>query len=176
VKYILPNAKYVDLPNEVALTLKNELNQGKLITIKKPYVDDRKSPDIPLEHFEITQPKTLDQKKSQLKSKVNQRISAYTALLSALDIYDFFVITGKLQALGFNILDDSNKENIYLNIINTGNENIISDLERFLELKDKFDRILKKHKGITDYFREIDECDTEDELDETVKLWSSWLI
>ena len=176
VKYILPNAKYVDLPNEVALTLKNELNQGKLITIKKSYVDDRKSPDIPLEHFEITQPKTLDQKKSQLKSKVNQRISAYTALLSALDIYDFFVITGKLQALGFNILDDSNKENIYLDIINTGNENIISDLERFLELKDKFDRILKKHKGITDYFREIDECDTEDELDETVKLWSSWLI
>jgi hypothetical protein len=176
VKYILPNAKYVDLPNEVALTLKNELNQGKLITIKKPDVDERKSPDIPLEHFEIKQPETIEQKKSQLKSKVNQRISAYTSLLSALDIYDFFVTTGKLQSMGFNILDEGNKENIYLDIINTGNESIISDLERFLELKDTFDKILKKYHATKDYFREVDECETEDELEETVKLWGSWLI
>ena len=176
VKYILPTAKYVDLPNQVALILKNELNQGKVITIKKVDVDDRKIPDIPLENFKIKTPETLDQKKSQLKSKVNQRISAYTALLSGLDLYDFFVITIKLQTMGFNVLDEGNKENIFLDIINTGNENIISDLERFLELKDKFDSILKKYKSTRDYFREIDECETEEELEETKDGWSGWLI
>lgn len=176
VKYILPTAKYIDLPNQVALMLKNSLNQGKLITIKKEYVDKRKNPDIPLEHFEIKEPETLAQKKSELKSKVNQRISAYTALLSGLDLYDFYVTTAKLQTLGFNILDENNKEETYLNIINTGNEDLISDLERFLELKDRFDNILKRYKGTKDYFKEVDECETDEELEETKNLWKSWLV
>jgi hypothetical protein len=176
IKYILPNAKYVDLPNQVALTLKNELNQGKLITIKKSYVDDKKSPDIPLDHFEIKIPETLDQKKSELKSKVQQRISAYTALLSGLDLYDFYVVTAKLQSGGFNVMDGGNKEEVYLNIINTGNEDLITDLERFLELKDRFDNILKKHKGIKEYFRIIDEAETLEELSDISEGSKGWLI
>lgn len=176
IKYILPNARYLDLANQVALALKNELNQGKLITIKKGYVDNPRSPDIPLEHFKIKQPETLDQRKSQLKSKVNQRVSAYTALLSGLDLYDFFIIFTKLSALGYDVLNEIDKEATYLEIINTGNEDLITDLERFLDLKDTFDRILKKYKSTKDYFREVDEAETEGELDEVVGGWKGWLI
>lgn len=176
VKYILPNAKYMDLPNQVALTLKNELNQGKLITIKKSLVDQRVSPDIPLDNFEIKKPETIEQKKSELKSKVNQRISAYTALLSGLDLYEFFIITARLQANGFNVMDEGNKEEIYLNIINTGNEDWITDLERFLELKDKFDNILKRYRGVKEYFREIDEAETEQELNQIAEGSKGWLV
>ena len=175
-KYVLPTAKYVALPNQVALTLKNELNQGKLISIEKDFIDNPKSKDIPLENFKIEKPNTLNQKKSAVRSKVNQRISAYTALLSAFDIFEFFMITGKLQAMGFNVMDDSNKETIYLAIIETGNEDLITDLERFLEIKDIFDRMMKKHRSIKQYFREIDECDSEDELDEVVKFNKGWLV
>ena len=176
VRYILPNAKYVDLPNQVALILKNNLNEGKLITIKKENVDNRESPDIPLEHFDIREPESIEQKKSQLKSKVTQRLSAYTALLSGLDLYDFFVTTIKLTSRGFNVLDEANKEDEYLKIINTNDEDIISDLERFLELKNTFDRILKKYRGTKDYFREVDACETEDELEEVNASWNSWLV
>lgn len=176
VQYILPNATYVALPNHVALILKNELNQGKSITIEKNLVDKRKSPDIPLEHFEIKQPETLEEKKSYLKSKVSQRISAYTALLSGLDLYEFFVVLTKLQSLGYNVLDEGNKESVYLDIINTGNEGLITDLEKFLELKDKFDNILKRYKGVKDYFREVDESENEEELDDVVEGWKGWLI
>ena len=38
-KYILPNAKFIALPNEVALKLKNELNQGKYVSIKKEFIN-----------------------------------------------------------------------------------------------------------------------------------------
>ena len=176
IKYILPNAKYLDIPNLVALILKNKLNEGKLITIKKSYVDDREHVDIPIEHFEIKTPETLEQKKSELKSKVQQRISAYTALLSGLDLYEFYVVTAKLQSGGFNVLDTGNREEIYLNIINTGNEDLITDLERFLELKDRFDNILKKHRGIKDYFRTIDEAETLKELSDISEGSKGWLI
>jgi hypothetical protein len=176
VKYILPNAKYVGLPNSVALYLKNELNQGKNIIIKKELVDKRESPDIPLEDFEITEPSTLEEKKSQVKSRVNQRISAYTAMLSGLDMYEFFVVFTKLQSLGYNVLDEQNKENIYLDIINTGDEDIINDLEKFLELKDRFDNISKRHRGIREFFKEVDEAEDEEELNDIVESSHGWLI
>jgi hypothetical protein len=176
VKYILPHAKYVALSNHVALALKNQLNQGNQITIEKKLVDEPQSPDIPLEHFNIKQPETLDEKKSELKSKVNQRISAYTALLSGLDLYQFFVVFTKLHSLGYEVLNEQKKEETFLEIINTGNEDLITDLEIFLELKDRFDNILKKYKGIKDYFREIDESETEEELNEVNEGWKGWLI
>jgi hypothetical protein len=175
-KYILPTAKYIALPNQVALILKNELNQGKLISIEKDFVDKPKSKDIPLENFKIEEPKTLDQKKSSARGRVHKRMSAYTALLSAFDIFEFFMITGKLQARGFNVMDESNKETIYLSIIETGNEDLITDLERFLEIKDIFDRMMKKYGGLKQYFREINECDSEDELNEVVESNKGWLI
>jgi hypothetical protein len=175
-KYVLPNAKYVDLPNEVALKLKNELNQGKVITIKKEYVDNRNSPDIPLENFDIKQAKTLDQLKAKAKSRVSQRVSAYTALLTGFDIMEFWMIIGKLKSYGFNVMNDANKEEVYLSIINTSNEDLISDLERFLEIKDIFDNMMRKYRGLKQYFREINDCDTEEELEDVIKNNQGWLV
>lgn len=175
-KFVLPSAKYVALPNTVAITLKYQLNQGKLISIKKELVDNPVSKDIPLAHFKVTEPKDLDMKKSAAKAKVHQRISAYTALLSAFDIFEFFTITGKLHSLGFEIFNEPKREEVYLSIIETGNEDLISDLERFLEIKDVFDRMMKKHRNLKQYFREIDDCDTEEELNEIVNNSKGWLV
>lgn len=175
-KYVLPNAKFIALPNQTALTLKYELNNGKFITIDKDLVDNPKSKDIPISHFKITKPTDLHMKKSAARSRVHQRISAYTALLSAYDIFEFFMISGKLQALGFNVLDDSKKEETYLAIIETSNEDLITDLEKFLEIKDIFDKMMKKYRGLKQYFREIDECDDEDELEEVIKGNKGWLV
>jgi hypothetical protein len=69
-KQIYPtNAKFIALPNEVALMLKNQLNNGKVVSIDKELVDNPKSKDIPLDHFKIEEPNTLDLKKSATKSK-----------------------------------------------------------------------------------------------------------
>jgi hypothetical protein len=175
-KYVLPNAKYIQLPTEVALTLKNHLNQGKIITIKKELVDERQNPDIPIENFIIESAKTIDQKKSAARAQVHQRVSSYTALLTGFDLFEFWIIIGKLQSSGFNVMNESNKEEVYLSIINTGNEDLISDLERFLEIKDVFDSMIKKYRGLKQYFREINDCDTEEELKDVIKNNKGWLI
>lgn len=175
-KYVLPTSKYIALSNEVALKLKNELNQGMVVTIEKKKVDDPKSKDIPLSDFDVTKPKTLDQKKSAARAKVHQRISGYTALLSAFDIFEFVMVSGKLQSMGFNVLNTEKQEEVYLGIIETGNEDLITDLERFLEVKDIFDNIMKKYRGLKQYFREINDCDTEDELQEVIESNRGWLV
>lgn len=175
-KYVLPTAKYIALPNEVALQLKNDLNQGMIITIEKEKIDNPKSKDIPLSDFDVVKPKTLDQKKSAARSKVHQRISGYTALLSAFDIFEFVMVSGKLQSMGFNVLNTEKQEEVYLGIIETGNEDLITDLERFLEVKDIFDNIMKKYRGLKQYFREINDCDTEEELQEVIESNRGWLV
>jgi len=53
---------------------------------------------------------------------------------------------------------------------------LISDLERFLEVKDVFDNMMKKYRGLKQYFREIDECDTEEELEDVIKENQGWLV
>jgi len=176
VQHIIPSAKYVDLPNEVALKLKNLLNQGKYIEITKENVDKRNSSDIPFENFLVIESTDLSMKKAMEKARVSQKLSIYSSLLTALDIFDFFVITGKLQSMGFNVLDENNKEEVFLNIINTGDDNIITDLERFLETKSRFENISKKYRGVKEYFSEIDNCDSEEEMEEVKKVYKgSWL-
>ena len=176
VKYILPNAKYVALPNQVALELKNKLNNGMVISIDKELIDSPKSKDIPLSDFKIEEPNTLDLKKSAAKARVKQRVSSYMAMLTGFDVLEFFMILGKFNSMNFPVMDESQKEEVFLNIINTGDEDLITDLERFLEIKDTFDKMMKKHRSIKQYFREIDECDTEEELEEVINSNRGWLI
>lgn len=175
-KYVLPNAKYIALPNEVALKLKNELNQGKVITIEKEFADNPKSNDIPIEHFTIKKAETVDQMKAAAKSKVNQRVSTYTAMLTGFDILQFWMIAGKLTSNGYNVMNEEGKEEVFLSIINTGNEDLISDLEKFLEVKDIFDNMMRKYRGLKQYIREIDDCDTEEEIEDVVKNNQGWLV
>ncbi len=175
-KYCLPSAKYVALPNQVALTLKNSLNQGKLISIEKELVDNPKSKDIPLEDFVVEEPNTLDQKKSAARARVHSRISAYTAMLTGFDILEFWLVLGKLQTMGYQVMNDDDKESTFLDIINTGNEDLITDLERFLEIKDVFDNMMKRHRGLKQYFREVNECDSEEELEDVINSNKGWLV
>jgi len=175
-KYVLPNAKFIDLPSDVALKLKNALNMGKSVSIEKKLIDSPFSKDIPIRHFVIEEPKILEQMKSAVRAKVNSRISAYTSLLTAFDMLEFWLITGKLNAMGYPVLNEDNKEQTFLDIINTGNEDLITDLERFLEVKDIFDSMMKKYRGLKQYFREIDDCDTEEELKDVVDSNQGWLV
>jgi hypothetical protein len=78
-------------------------------------------------------------------------------MLTGFDILEFFMILGKFNSMGFPVMDENQKEEVFLNIINTGNEDIITDLERFLEIKDTFDKMMKKHRNIKQYFREVNE-------------------
>jgi len=171
-KYVLPSAKYVDLPNETALKLKNDLNQGKVITI----IDEPLSKDIPYDHFKVEVAKTLNQKKSTARAKVYQRIHAYTALLTGYDILEFWMIVGKLQSYGYDIMNEANKEEVYLSIINSGNEDHITDLERFLEVKEVFDNMMKKYRDLKRYLRDINDCDTEQELAEVIQSNHGWMV
>lgn len=175
-KYVLPSGKYVALPNDVALKIKNELNQGKVVSIEKEFIDNPKSKDIPLDHFTIKKADTIDRMKSATKARVHQRISAYTALLSAYDMFEFYMIQGKLLSKGFDVMQEHNKEEVYLSIINTEDEELISELERFLEIKDVFDNMMKKYRNLKRYFREVDECDSEEELNEVIESNRGWLV
>ena len=174
IKFVMPHDTFIPVPDEFALRLKNEVMQGKKVTIPKKVADKKKQ--LIWEDFKITGKSTdLDEKKRALKARANSKTTAYTAMLSALDLYNFFMIMTRMASLGFNVLDEQNKEEVYLNIINTGDEHLIEDLELFLESKERFDKISRAYNGMRDYFREIDACTNAAELKEVADEYNGWL-
>lgn len=172
VKYILPSAIYISLGNEIALQLKNELNKGKLIRLSKDKIEKT---DLTIDDFDIIEANDLQTKKSTLKAKANQRLSMYTATISALEIFGFFATAGKLIEQGYNVFDKDKQEDVYLKIVETADDDLILDLEEFLEARDKYNEIWRKHRSVKEYFREIDSCETVEELDEVVEDNKGWL-
>lgn len=174
IKYVMPNDTFIPLPDEIALRIKNEVAQGKQVTVPKKLIDEKKN--LTLDDFEITSSHDEfgDQKRA-FKAKANAKATAYTAMLSALDLYDFFILMTKLSSMGYNVLDEEKKEEVYLDIINTGKEELIDDLERFLEAKDKFDKISRFYNGLREYFREIDACVEPEELETVAREYNGWL-
>lgn len=175
-KYFMPNAKFINLPSQVALKLKNELNQGKYITIKKEIVDGSNIKDIPLNYFKVENPNNLEQKKCAAKVKANSRISGYVAKLAIFDMFEFFFLVERLKSSGFDVLDEIKKEEVQLDIIGTQNEELISDLERFIELKSVYYKTIKKYRGLRQYLKEINDCETEEEIEDVIKSSKGWLV
>lgn len=172
VKYILPSAMYIPLGNEVALQVKNRLNQGKVIRLSKDKVERK---DLTIDDFDIIEADDFQTKKSALKAKANQRLSTYAATISALEIFGFFATAGKLIEQGYNVFDKDNQEDVYLKIVETADDDLIFDLEEFLEARDKYNEIWRKHRAVKEYFRELNSCETVEELDEVVEDNKGWL-
>jgi hypothetical protein len=174
IRYIMPNDTFIDVSDEFALRLKNEVAHGKSVSIDAKSVESGKT--LTFEDFTIKKPKMkLEERKREVKAKANAGVLAYTAMLSALDMYDFFCLFTRLASMGYNVMDESRKEEVYLEIINTGDDNLIRDLEAFLEAKEKFDRISKAYNGLRDFFREVDSCTKVSEITKVVEEHSGWL-
>jgi len=61
-----------------------------------------------------------------------------------IDFVTLMMLNNKFQSKGIVITDD-NKEECYIKIIELGDESLINDLEKFIELKDKI-KILENKK------------------------------
>jgi hypothetical protein len=66
-------------------------------------------------------------------------------------------------------LTDENREETYLNIINTGDEQLINALERYIEIKDSMDKIFIVYRGTCDFLKRLSMTDSMEELNAIVK-------
>lgn len=89
---------------------------------------------------------------SALKMKTKGILGDDLLIFTLLDFVDFILLNNKFISNGF-IITDENKEEQYIKIIESGEELLIEDLERFIQLKDNI-KIIKSKKE--EYFSLIE--------------------
>jgi len=163
--YVLPGKKYFDFPDEYFFKLRNDVVMGKKITIKKALLDNG---DYSIDDFVEREVSDFEKEKYALMCSERSKISGLAMATSFFEIYEFIAVTGMLASQGL-FLTDENREETYLNIINTGNEELINALERYLEIKDSMDTLVAQYRQICDYLHRIRLTDSIDELNAVTK-------
>ena len=121
---------------------------GKRVTITREAILNEKIDISDLKVWEedvtITE---LDTKRGTIMQKV---MANYAALMNSeafISLYDFNILNAKFASMGYFITEE-NKQEIYIKIIEEDNEDLLDDLEVFLEAKGRVENLYTLFKKI----------------------------
>jgi len=136
------------------------------------HMDRGKTAYFPKDKKTIKQEDLIYQESTDLDVRKNNEVSKYMRMISNLfvnmtfmDFFEFVVANNKFCTRGIFITDD-NREEEYLKIINTGDIDLIENLERFLESFDTLKEVSKRYSKIRDLIHAINDCQSIEELEE----------
>ena len=145
--YTLGINEYIDMPSSVSTILKEELNKGNKIICEESII--KKSPtNISVNDFEIIKAGDLEKSKNKLLSELSNNFSHYLASISGITYFSFIISSFKLASAGYFITNE-NREEKYVEIMNTGDNMLIEALNDFLDSLDK----ISPMSGLYDHFK-----------------------
>ena len=89
-----------------------------------------------------------------VKTKVRGIMGDDLLIFKLIDFVSIMMISNKFASNGIFITDD-NKEECYIKIIETGDESLITDLERYLVLKDDIKKIEANKREYSDIITKL---------------------
>ena len=159
--HLNPGKKYVYLDAELGLKIRNMIATGIDVIITEDTLDSRQ---ITMDDLEIIEYNNIDLEKNKLNKQIQSMITYYTATISALDFYTFFTTNAYLSSKGYNIIDE-NREEIYLQIIESDNQELLSMLEEYIEAKENIDSVAVIYKKLKKHLRNLNSIQTKEELE-----------
>lgn len=143
--------------------IKDAVLNGKSVFITKHLMDREVHPG----EFEILDPEQFDsipmaRKSALIKARmiVTPEITKYAGLA----LYSFIVLNNDLSQRGFFITND-NREEKYLEILETGDGELMQKLEDYLNYKDEIERVSHLERMLAAFKIEIDKSKTFEEID-----------
>jgi len=166
VKEFLSGNNYIGLNRSTAILIEQALNENKLIQIDKNFKDDEVMPrDLIIKTSTISD---LQNYKNIIITKIRQLVNHQQAIVGGIHMYDFIIINNELADKGYNIYD-GNKEEKYLEILETGDEQLIEKLEIYLNAMDIVGRASAVEHKYLKFYSNINDCDTLEEIDDLYK-------
>lgn len=96
-----------------------------------------------------------------VKKKARGIMGDELLIFTLVDFVSYMMINNKFLNKGIVITDDT-KEEGYIKIIETGDETLITELERFIELRDKIQEIETKKNEYQDIIGQLKRVDSND--------------
>ena len=156
------NKKFLGLSVFAAKEIKKALAENKIVRI----VSDYSNIDVQPHDLMIVEPNIddIEQLKMVYLKKARQMVTHQQANVSGLMMYQFININNILCDKGYFIHDD-NKEEVYLQILETGDEKLIDKLEEFLNARDIIDRSSFLEEKYYTFFNDMKNSDTNEEVE-----------
>lgn len=140
--------------------IKDALANGDVARIQKRLSTDEVSPSevtvVSHESFD-----SLIEKRKASITKVRMLVTPELAKISGFALYGFTILNNDMINAGFVITND-NREEKYLEILETGDEELISKLEDYLNYKDEIERVAQLERKFSKFQHEINNAGEED--------------
>jgi hypothetical protein len=162
VKEFLGGNNYIGLNRSTAILIEQALNENKLVQIDKNHLDIEVMPrDLIIKDNKTND---LQNHKNIIITKIRQLVNHQQAIVSGIHLYDFIMINTILADKGFHIHED-NREEKYLEILETGDEQLIDKLEIYLNAMDIVSRASSIENKYLKFYNDINDCENIQEVD-----------
>jgi len=153
---------YIKCSNAAGDAIRDAISKNKMVFLPKGVQGELTSMDVV-----ITEVDGLTKDIMIALSDVYRKMDYGLFNVGAINYFDYLTVFSKLASLGYFITDD-NREEKYLEIIETGDEELISDLELYLESMDKLSHISYTYHKTRKFEKDALNCKNKEELDALV--------
>jgi hypothetical protein len=157
-----PSSFAVKLSAQAKNHIQQALDENKIVDIKKRESTYEFTPF----DLEILDPETQDPLKlckDHALIRVRTIFTPELGKLSGLTIYGFTILNNDLSSRGFFITNE-NREEKYLEILETGDEQLIAKLEDYLNYKDEIEAVAHLERKFSKFRTAIKSASTVDEV------------
>ena len=140
--------------------IKEALLAEHIVRIPKTLTTDEVLPHE-LEIIDSSEDNSIKSQRNAAIVKVRMLVTPELAKISGFALYGFMVLNNDMVNAGFAITND-NREEKYLEILETGNEDLITKLEDYLNYKDEIERVCQLERNFSQFQRKINNADERD--------------
>lgn len=148
--------------------IKEALNNSQIVRIPKTLTVDEVLP-FELEIIDQDKEDPLKSHRNAAVTKIRMLVTPELSKISGLTLYGFNVLNNDMINAGYAITNE-NREEKYLEILETGDEALITKLEEYLNYKDEIERVAALERKFSKVQQEINNANEED-IEEIVTLF-----
>ncbi len=161
-----PNENKLKLSSIAYDLIRNLLEQGKEVKIKKPLFTNEV---LPGEIF-IDEVEDLQLQKNSSIIKIRMLVTPELSKISGFSLYGFMMLNNDLSSKGYFITDE-NREEKYLEILETNDESLIQKLEDYLNYRDEIDKLASLERLFSKFKNEINDSSTIEDVKKIEELF-----
>lgn len=153
-----PGQNFLNLSSRTAELIKEEMINGKRVLIPKTVRGEVNQADFIVEEVD-----ELEFAKNVAITEISNIVNDKFNTLSMLEFFNFITINNIFIEKGI-VITEENREEKYLEVINTEDQNLIENLEKYLEAKDHISSVYWFFDKFRNFKKELKNLETVEEV------------
>lgn len=168
--FLSSGKKFIKINSETALKIRDSILEGADVYLTEDQVEEKKDL-LMYEDVEIIVPQDLEKAKNAEVKRLRSYLHYSMAMVAAMDFYGFYTSFSELLSRGYNI-NDLNRDEMYIQIIDTGDSELITALQNYIETSEKISSFHRIYTAVHKAIEKIQEATTQEEFEQAKGTYS----